>query len=242
MDQYSNQELFWDGTRANIRSDLVLNPTLIPLIWKQKGKRVLDLGCGVGHLTEQVAGHAKRVTGVDRSASLIAIAQAREGRKVDYRVADVRNLPFKDASFDVAYSAMTFLHLSAAGLSRAYREAHRVLSAGGMLIVASVHPVSRITTRKPALVRYISSRAFDYFRSQKVDAVLLDTEGSRSKLDYYHHPLSTMVNAATTNGFILERIIEPKPNKSILRAFGHWLHAEQTQPSYIVYMFLKTGM
>lgn len=86
--------------------------------------RVLDVGCGTGLLARQL-GHA-RVTGVDVSPGMLAIAR----RWLQPVEADARALPFRDASFDLAF-AVTSLLLEERELPRALLELRRVVVPGG---------------------------------------------------------------------------------------------------------------
>jgi SAM-dependent methyltransferase len=68
--------------------------------------RVLELGCGTGRVTIPVARDGGHVVGIDRSASMLARAQARvKGARLTSRVrlirGDVRHLPFPDRSFEL---------------------------------------------------------------------------------------------------------------------------------------------
>jgi SAM-dependent methyltransferase len=72
------------------------------------GTTVLDVGCGFGLESLRLArliGPGGRVTGIDKSADFIADAKARAAAAklaIDFRVGDAEDLPFADASFDVA--------------------------------------------------------------------------------------------------------------------------------------------
>jgi SAM-dependent methyltransferase len=70
------------------------------------GRRVLDIGCGDGTYTTELAevGGAREVTGVDPAADAVRIAQERrgDGAAVRFAVADAYALPHPDDSFDVA--------------------------------------------------------------------------------------------------------------------------------------------
>src|SRR5271155_49904 len=60
------------------------------------GERVLDVGCGPGHLARLLAQRGCRVTGVDRGWRLVRIARrwaAREGVTVEFRQAPAEQLP-----------------------------------------------------------------------------------------------------------------------------------------------------
>jgi 2-polyprenyl-6-hydroxyphenyl methylase/3-demethylubiquinone-9 3-methyltransferase len=95
------------------------------------GSRVLDIGCGAGFLTNRLAEQGFHVSGLDASASSLAVAAARDStRSVRYELGDAKSLPFRDGSFDVA-CAMDFLeHVD--DPARVIAEAARVLRPGGL--------------------------------------------------------------------------------------------------------------
>lgn len=92
--------------------------------------KILDVGCGAGFLTNDLARAAHRVTGVDLSGESLAVAQKFDTtHSVDYKIADAYHLPFEDQSFDVV-CAMDFLeHVEDPG--RAIQEMSRVLKPEG---------------------------------------------------------------------------------------------------------------
>jgi ubiquinone/menaquinone biosynthesis C-methylase UbiE len=98
------------------------------------GERLLDLGCGTGALLWELAIRgADRLTGVDLSPSMIALACARLPPAVRLAVADAGSLPFPAASFDVAVSNSSFHFWPQP--HRALGELQRVLSPGGRLAI-----------------------------------------------------------------------------------------------------------
>jgi 2-polyprenyl-3-methyl-5-hydroxy-6-metoxy-1,4-benzoquinol methylase len=65
---------------------------------------ILDIGCGTGRHSLELARRGYRVTGIDLSASMIEKAKAltlKEGLKIDFHVLDARNFNFRE-SFDLA--------------------------------------------------------------------------------------------------------------------------------------------
>jgi trans-aconitate methyltransferase len=78
---------------------------LVPLLAPQSGERVLDIGCGTGHLTAQIAESGAHVVGVDRSPEMAGAAQ-RAYPKLHFEVADARKLPYR-AEFDAVFSNAT---------------------------------------------------------------------------------------------------------------------------------------
>jgi SAM-dependent methyltransferase len=101
------------------------------------GARVLDVGCGSGTITADLAARVApgRVTGVDSSPQ--ALAQARHVgtdrrlSNVDFVVADVHALDFADHVFDVIHAHQVLQHV--ADPVRALAEMRRVCRPGGIV-------------------------------------------------------------------------------------------------------------
>lgn len=91
---------------------------------------ILDVGCGAGFLSNELALAGHTVTGVDLSGPSLAVAARYDSTKtVTYKVANAFELPFADASFDVL-CAMDFLeHVE--NPDKVIKEFARVLKPGG---------------------------------------------------------------------------------------------------------------
>ena len=110
------------------------------------GARVLEVGCGPGHLSVQLAGqHRLQVTGLDLDPAMIARALVntdraanRGGRRPSFLVGDVAALTFPDRSFDLVVSTLSMHHWAdpAAGLA----EIGRVLRPGARALVWDFRP------------------------------------------------------------------------------------------------------
>lgn len=100
-----------------------------------RAKRVLDVGCGTGVITEEMAARCKgQVIGVDIDPAMIAFAQAR-GSQAEYRVGDAHQLGFPDSHFDVV--ACHFLLMWVKDPALAVREMARVTRPGGALLACA---------------------------------------------------------------------------------------------------------
>lgn len=98
---------------------------------------LLDLGCGPGSITLDLAGIVTRVIGIDAAPEAIDRATADASRRgvtnVEFRVGDVYTLDFDDESFDVVYAHQLLQHLG--DPVAALAEAYRVLRPGGIIAV-----------------------------------------------------------------------------------------------------------
>ena len=109
------------------------------------GARVLDVGCGPGHLANRLArDHDLDVTGLDLDPAMIERARANAERAVPterrpaFVVGGVAALPFPDASFDLVVSTLSMHHWADAAAGQA--EINRVLRPGGRALVWDIRP------------------------------------------------------------------------------------------------------
>jgi ubiquinone/menaquinone biosynthesis C-methylase UbiE len=106
------------------------------------GGDLLDVPCGFGRHSIPLARAGYRVTGADRSESLLAEARRRSGGERWPRLvrADYRELPFRDASFDTAINIFSSLgYLGDEEDIKALAEIGRVLRPGGRLVIETMH-------------------------------------------------------------------------------------------------------
>jgi ubiquinone/menaquinone biosynthesis C-methylase UbiE len=98
---------------------------------------VLEVGCGTGLLLERIAGFARSAKGIDLSAGMLEKARS---RGLDVTLGSATELPFADASFDVACSFKVLPHVR--DIDRALAEMARVVRPGGTLVVELYNPYS----------------------------------------------------------------------------------------------------
>jgi SAM-dependent methyltransferase len=105
-----------------------------------KGKRLLEVGCGMGTDLLQFARGGARCTGVDLTPRSVEISSLHLGlydMRADFALCDGERLPFADESFDVVYSNGVLHHTP--DTAQAVREIHRVLRPGGLARVMLYH-------------------------------------------------------------------------------------------------------
>ncbi|MBZ5642362.1 MAG: methyltransferase domain-containing protein [Acidobacteriia bacterium] len=94
----------WNANLYDAKHDFVwkYGSDVVSLLAPQPGERILDLGCGTGHLSAQIAESGARVLGVDRSPEMIQAAR-QAYPKLKFEVADAMELKF-DGEFDAVFS------------------------------------------------------------------------------------------------------------------------------------------
>jgi ubiquinone/menaquinone biosynthesis C-methylase UbiE len=104
------------------------------------GKRVLEIGVGMGADFLRWVRAGAIATGVDLTERAVELTTARlaaEGLQADVQVADAEELPFPDGSFDIVYSWGVLHHTP--NPAQALAEAQRVLAPGGELRIMLYH-------------------------------------------------------------------------------------------------------
>ena len=124
----------------------------------EPGMSLLDVGCGPGTITTDLAGLLApgRVVGIDASPTVIDEARSRlaDGghRALSFEVGDLYALPFDDGSFDVVHAHQVLQHVG--DPSAALGEMRRVCRRGGMVGVRDADfPTFRFFPDEPAIAR-----------------------------------------------------------------------------------------
>jgi demethylmenaquinone methyltransferase/2-methoxy-6-polyprenyl-1,4-benzoquinol methylase len=157
----------------------------------QPGGSALDVACGSGKLTAELArivGGAGRVVGLDFSAQMLEIAR-RDHEGIEFLEGDALNLPFEDGSFDASTIAFGLRNL--ADPVRGLREMQRVVKPGGRSVVLEfVRPPKNVVggayrlylrtllpaiggtlSGQPAAYRYLSDTVDSYRSPEELRAM-----------------------------------------------------------------------
>lgn len=120
----------WDpeGYDRNARFVTDLGAPVLELLDPKPGERILDLGCGDGVLTAQLAAQGCRVVGIDGSPAFVAAARA---RGLDARVGDGQALAF-ESGFDAVFSNAALHWMRQPDL--VLQGVHRALVPGGRFV------------------------------------------------------------------------------------------------------------
>ena len=105
------------------------------------GSKVLDIGVGYGRFAIPLSSRrGVWIVGFDISSSMLARARANSGGVVELVRGDAHWLPFREGSFDAAYSIATLYYL--ARWDRVISEVSRVLRTGGLFVsdFRGLHP------------------------------------------------------------------------------------------------------
>jgi SAM-dependent methyltransferase len=120
---------------------VVFEPYALDLITHlrlQPGMKILELAAGTGRVTRHLAENLPadaRLTATDLNADMLAVAQSKiDDPRVSWQVANAMELPFPDASFDLAVCQFGVMFFP--DKVQAFREARRVLKSGSSYVLS----------------------------------------------------------------------------------------------------------
>jgi len=101
-----------------------------------RGKEVLEIGCGKGRITRDLALHAKRVVATDPDAASLETARSvTAAGNIEFMLAPTGVPDLPDNSFDIAVYTLSLHHVPAAEMSDSLRSAAKLLHKDGIIIV-----------------------------------------------------------------------------------------------------------
>jgi ubiquinone/menaquinone biosynthesis C-methylase UbiE len=143
---------------------------ILALLAVRPGDRVLEIGCGAGHILAQVP--SARRFGMDLAESLLAKAARRLARQGALLQGDAEHLPFRDRAWERVYCSEVLEHLPSP--AAALVEMHRIVARRGVAVVSV--PNERLINALKAMLRksglyrvLLSERAGNYQMPERMD-------------------------------------------------------------------------
>jgi SAM-dependent methyltransferase len=198
------------------------------LVGDVEGKRVLDLGCGMGHASVALARRGAKVIAVDSDGAQLALARqlADDHRvKLELHQADLADLAFvRSASVDLVVSVYSLAAVD--DLDRVFRQVHRVLHPEALFLLTLPHPFTM-------LVRAAGDGSI------RVDRPFTATNpiGEGATLTYPHQ-FGDVHTSLTRANFRVDTVLEPEadPRGNWRTAITGWI------PSTLVLRARKEGI
>jgi SAM-dependent methyltransferase len=168
------------------------------------------------HYAAELLARGARVTGIDASATLLRHAHSRATR-AELRLHDLeRPLDFAgDASFDGVVCALVIHHVR--NRCQLLAEMRRVLRPAGWLVISITHPTAD----------------WQHFGGSYYDENWVDLPFGPGAIHFQRMMLETFLGELLDAGFILEKLVEPRPSVQ-LREVDEAAYARLTErPSFI---------
>ena len=179
------------------------------------GERILEIGCGSGLYTRELARAQARVTATDYAPSPLAQAKRNVGRlapRVEFRIEDAQRLSFTDESFDKVLMSEVVEHVPEPG--RAIAEAARVLRPGGLLVASTpsrFSPLNLAYGVKRRVRRYAFNEHLHEFTPgsfRRLVAAHLDVESLQFVNFVLPYPVDELYLRAGSPGLLVLELVE----------------------------------
>ena len=221
----ANAETWTRHARAgyDIYRDGLNTPAFLNILPPVSGLFGLDLGCGEGSNTRELARLGARMLAIDVAPTFIRHALAAERAEplgIAYLVADATDLPFASGSFDFVTAFMSMMDM--ADQDRALCEAARVLRPGGFLQFSMLHPCFMPPHRRVLREADGTTRAIEvagYFESTdgRIDRFWFESVPKEERervppfqTPRFHRTLSGWVTIIRDAGLVIEAFGEPR--------------------------------
>jgi len=166
-----------------------------------------------------LATQGARPTAVDLSGGMLRHARAgaaATGIEVPLVQADAQHLPFREAAFDVAFTAFGAVPF-VADSARVMREVARVLRPGRRWVFATSHPFRWVFPDDPGPLGLTATTS--YF--DRTPYVEFDQHGETTYVEH-HRTLGDRVAEINAAGFRLVAVIEPEWPAELTQEWGQW--------------------
>lgn len=251
----ANAETWTRHARAgqDIYRDVLNTPAFLAMLPPIRGLDGLDVGCGEGSNTRELARRGARKHAVNVAPTFIrhaGEAELADPLGIAYRVADGTALPFADASFDFVTAFMSLMDMPDQG--QALREAHRVLRPGGFLQFSILHPCFAPPHRKvlreaDGQVRAVEVAGYFDETAGRVETWWFSTLSPEERervapfrVPRFHRTLSSWVEMICGAGLVIQQFGEPcasielaqaVPVVADTRVAGLFLHVRAVRPN-----------
>jgi SAM-dependent methyltransferase len=200
---------FYEGFAPDVYEGPV-ESALLSVVGKVSGLRVLDMACGHGRMSRELARRGAQVVGVDLSTALLDKARAREEVEplgITYVHADI-SAP--DALLGETFDAVVcnFGMADIDDLDGAAQTVARLLRPGGFFAFSIVHPCFPGWEGKGASPSWPPGRGY-YDEGWWLSSG--PPGGVRTKVGANHRMLSTYINTLARNNLYMEELVEPPP-------------------------------
>lgn len=214
-------------------NDVLEQPALRAMLPELTGKRVLDIGCGMGQLALYcVQQGAASVVGTDISEKMIAVArQERADPRIEYRVTAVEDLRLPAEQFDLVVSSLA-LHYVADYVS-VVRNVASWLAPGGRFVYSVHHPIMSAPRPNDPWIRDEAGHLLYWALDDYGDEGRRELDWMVPGVVVYHRTLATLLNTLIQNGLAIERVLEPEALPEAVAAQPR-LNSERRRPPFLL--------
>lgn len=200
-------------------NNLIENPIIKSKLPSLKNKKILDLGCGDGNMTEYfMKKGAKKVVGIDISKNMIDTANKNNKySNAEYYVLKMENISKIKEKFDIVYSSLAFHYVK--DYNKLIKDINRLLKYNGVLVYSQESPLNRAIVydeskmdNKIVLNNKTYRLLSDYGNESERNILWNDTTVTK-----YHRTYCTIVNTLQHNKFKIIDIKDSYATEEVIK-------------------------
>lgn len=210
---YDN-DAFFDNFQSSRSTDVNFNdcietPILFSMLPDLRGKKVLDIGCGMGQHAKQYSDMgAASVLGIDLSEKMLEYAKEHNSSSnIIYRRMAMEDIDIISETFDLVTSSLVFDYVQ--DFPGLMRKIHHLMKKDAAFVFSMSHPIvtawdgayDRYTRTETGERLYANLRNYCKEGLRKVDWVV-------SGYECYHRTVSSLINGLIGAGFVIEECQE----------------------------------
>jgi SAM-dependent methyltransferase len=213
---------WWDGRigDGNDFQIVLIEPAVHRLLDARRGEHILEIACGAGRLSRQLAQRGASVLAVDQSERFLECARRRTeaGAGIDYRNVDATDRPallaLGEGRFDKAVANMALMDMPR--IEPLMGALFQLLKPGGCFVFSVCHPVFQAAVT----ARFAECRDGDDGRAEHCNGIKVcqyltpqarkgeGIVGQPEAQYYFHRPLRVLLGAAFGAGFVMNAVDE----------------------------------
>ncbi|NTU74068.1 class I SAM-dependent methyltransferase [Candidatus Roizmanbacteria bacterium] len=206
--------------RVHASNDITELPAVLKLLGDIRGKRVLDLGCGLGKHSKAFSKRGAIVTGIDVSENMLDICKKTCCTKGTFIRSSYEEVNFPAESFDIVNASLS-IHYSNK-LDKVFNNINKWLVPGGIFTFSVAHPLWYYS-RIPEMEFTKPKKVWFYMTSYKLE------------LYNYYKPLSYYIDLFNSHNFKFVKLIETV----VPRRYKGWSEDRYRVPGSMVFKLEK---
>ncbi len=220
-------------------NELIEIPIMKEMLPEMRDKKVLDLGCGEGGMSQYFAMlGAKSVLGTDISQNMIHCAEKSNAyQNVRYTQLAMEGLDQLTEKFDIVFSSLAFHYIE--DFDKLIKDISNLLEPNGILIFSQEHPLATSSILGEGIPKYIDKDGKRYFILSDYNNV-----GER-KVSWnvdgvvkYHRNFQTIINALANAGFHIVEMRESTASDEAIKLVDKYKY-QKDKPYFAFFKTVK---